>query len=273
LKKNILYQKGLFYNLNLLKKILFSLIIFLVFITYSCNSEQKILNVGIYTEYPPFSYKEDDKIKGFNIDFLDICLKEIKYKPNYIEIDFVSFDKLKNSEVDILMGGYPIIYKYPEGISLTEPYFDMSLYLISRIDNPIDSIEKLSDKKLILPLYTFSEELVKNVKNLEKLPYKNYSESMKSLENGDTDAVLVEKVLLDIYSLDENKFIKVKVYNQGLTIVLREDSDDLRYEFNNTISNLIKTKQYKNLILKWFEEEWWKTIMLQFMELVQWGQE
>jgi len=69
---------------------------------------------------------------------------------------------------------------------------------------------------LILPLYTFSEELVKNVKNLEKLPYKNYSESMKSLENGDTDAVLVEKVLLDIYSLDENKFIKVKVYNQGL---------------------------------------------------------
>ena len=93
------------------------------------------------------------------------------------------------------------------------------------------------------------------MKNLEKLPYKNYSESMKSLENGDTDAVLVEKVLLDIYSLDENKFIKVKVYNQGLTIVLREDSDELRYEFNNTISNLIKTKQYKNLILKWFEEE------------------
>ena len=238
-----------------MRKLFLILIIIFIFLSYSCKKEQKILNIGVYTEYPPFSYKEEDKLKGFNIDFLDLCLKEINYKPNYIEIDLDSFDKLKSGEVDILIGGYPIVYKYPEGISLTEPYFDMSLYLISRIDNPVESIENLTDKKLILSLYTFSEELVKNVKNLEKIPYKNYKESIKSLENGDVDAILIEKVLLDIYSLDENKFIKVNVFNQGLTMVLREDSDDLRYELNRSISNLLKSKQYKNLILKWFEEE------------------
>ncbi|MGB9750322.1 MAG: substrate-binding periplasmic protein [Caldisericia bacterium] len=238
-----------------MKKLFLILIFFLILTNLSCNSNQKILNVGVYTDYPPFSYKEENVIKGFNMDFLEICFKKMKYKPNYIEIDNDSFEKLKNGEVDVLIGGYPIAYKYPEGISLTEPYFDMSLYLISRITNPIGSIENLSDKKLVLSLYTFSEELIKNVKNIEKIPYKNFKDSLKLLEAGDIDAVLIEKVLLDIYSLDESKFIKVKVYNQGLTMVLREDDDVLRYEFNNSISNILKTKQYKNLILKWFEEE------------------
>jgi len=238
-----------------MRKLFFILIFFLIFTNFSCNSNQKTLNVGVYTDYPPFSYKEDNIIKGFNIDFLEICFKKMKYKPNYIEIESGSFEKLKNGEVDVLIGGYPIAYNYPEGISLTEPYFDMSLYLISRITNPVSSIENLGDKKLILSLYTFSEELVKNVKNLEKIPYKNFKESLKLVEDGDADAVLIEKVLLDIYSLDESKLIKVKVYNQGLTMVLREDEDELRYEFNSSISSILKTKQYKNLILKWFEEE------------------
>lgn len=238
-----------------MKRIFLILIILLIFFSFSCKKENKFLNIGIYTEYPPFSYKEDNKIKGFNVDFLELCLKEINYKPNYIEVDFDSFEKLKNGEVDILIGGYPLVFNYPDYISITEPYFDMSYCLISRIDNPIESLENLSDKKLILSLYTFSEKLIKNVKNLEKLPYKNYKESIKSLEDGDADAILIEKVLIDIYSLDENKFIKVNIYNQGLTMVLREDSDKLRYELNKSISNLIKTKYYKNLILKWFEEE------------------
>lgn len=238
-----------------MKKIKIVFLILFLILNFSCNKEKKVINVGIYADYPPFSFKENDQIKGFNLEFLNICLKNLNYKPNYIEVDIDSFDKLKNGEIDILVGGYPITYKYPEGVSLTEPYFDMSVYLMSRIDDPLDSLESLSDRKLILPMYTFLEEVIKSVKNLEKIPYKNFNESIKSLKERDADAILVEKVILDIYSLDEKQFLKVKLLDQGLTIVLREDDDELRYELNSSISLVKKSKQYKKLILKWFEEE------------------
>jgi ABC-type amino acid transport substrate-binding protein len=106
-----------------------------------------------------------------------------------------------------------------------------------------------------LPLYTIAEELVKNVKNLEKIPYKNFNEAINSLENDEVDAILIEKVVLDIYKVDENKFFVAKVYDNGLTIVLRDEDNDLRYKINGAISEIIKGKDYKKLILKWFEEE------------------
>lgn len=238
-----------------MKKLTILIIIFLIFLTFSCKNKSETLNVGIYSDYPPFSYKEDGNFKGFNIDFLDLCLKRLNYTPNYVEVDFDSFDKLKKGEVDILIGAYPILYEYPEGISLTEPYFDLSIYLISRVDNPIEKVEDLTDKKLILPLYTFSEELVKNVKNLEKIPYKNFKDSINKLENREVDAILIEKVIAEMYKIDEEKFVKVNFYNQGLTIVLKQEDDELRYKLNEAIRTIVKSKNYNNLILKWFEEE------------------
>ncbi|MBC7195419.1 MAG: transporter substrate-binding domain-containing protein, partial [Caldisericia bacterium] len=207
------------------------------------------------SDYPPFSYKENNKFVGFNIDFLNLLLKELNFDGEYIETETFNFEPLLNKEIQILIGGYPIKYKYSQGLSLSEPYFDLSYYLISKIDDPIESIDSLQDKRLILPLYTFAEELIKKVKNLEKIPFKNFNEAIKMLEEDEVDAILIEKVILDIYKIDENKFFKTKVYDNGLTIVLRDEDNDLRYKINSAISKIMKSKDYNKLILKWFEEE------------------
>lgn len=241
--------------INLMKKlIIFLLILFSIFL-FSCKKEKETVKIGINIDYPPFSYKDNGKLVGFNIDFLSLLLKDLNLIGEYKEIEGFNFDSLLNNEVDILIGGFPLKYKYPQGVSISMPYFDLSYLLISRSDSPVDSIESLEDKTLILPLYTYAEEIVKNVKNLAKIPYKNFNEAIKNLENRDADALLIEKIVVDIYKLDENKFFKTKVYDNGLVFVLRDDEDDLRYKINNSISKIINGKEYNKLILKWFEEE------------------
>lgn len=241
--------------INLMKKlIIFLLILFSIFL-FSCKKEKETVKIGINIDYPPFSYKDNGKLVGFNIDLLSLLLKDLNLIGEYKEIEGFNFDSLLNNEVDILIGGFPLKYKYPQGVSISMPYFDLSYLLISRSDSPVDSIESLEDKTLILPLYTYAEEIVKNVKNLAKIPYKNFNEAIKNLENRDADALLIEKIVVDIYKLDENKFFKTKVYDNGLVFVLRDDEDDLRYKINNSISKIINGKEYNKLILKWFEEE------------------
>lgn len=238
-----------------MKKIVIFLIILFSIFLFSCKKEKGIIKIGINIDYPPFSYKDNGKIVGFNIDFLNLLLKELNFVGEYKEIEDFNFDPLLNNEVDILIGGYPLKYKYPQGVSISMPYFDLSYLLISRSDSPIDSVKSLEDKTLILPLYTYAEEIVKNVKNLAKIPYKNFNEAIKSLENRDADAILIEKTVVDIYKLDKNKFFKTKVYENGLVFVLRDDENDLRYKINNSISKIINGKIYNKLILKWFEVE------------------
>lgn len=240
-----------------MKKFLVFLTVFVILLSFaSCkNNKKEVLKIGVISDYPPFSYKENNKFVGFNIDFLNLVLKELNFDGEYIETEPFNFEPLLNKEVQILIGGYPIKYKYSLGLSLSEPYFDLSYYLISKIDNPIESIDSLQDKRLILPLYTFAEELIKKVKNLEKIPFKNFNEAIKMLEEDEVDAILIEKVILDIYKIDENKFFKTKVYDNGLTIVLRDEDNDLRYKINSAISKIMKSKDYNKLILKWFEEE------------------
>ncbi len=240
-----------------MKKIFVYLLILLITSSLiSCkNTKKEIFKIGVISDYPPFSYKENDKFVGFNIDFLNLISKELGFDSELIEVEPFNFDLLLNKEVQFLIGGYPIKYTYPHGISLSQPYFDLSYYLISRIDSPIESIDSLQDKRVVLPLYTIAEELVKKVKNLVKIPFKNFNEAMKMLENDEVDAVLIEKVLFDIYKIDENKFFKTKVYDNGLTIILRDEDNDLRYRINSAISKIMKSKDYKKLISKWFEEE------------------
>lgn len=241
--------------INLMRKlVIFLLILFSIF-HFSCKKEKESIKIGINIDYPPFSYIDNGKLVGFNIDFLSLLLKELNYKGEYIQIEGINFEPLMNHEVDILIGGYPLKYKYPHGIAISMPYFDLSYLLISRSDSPIDSINSLEEKTVVIPLYTYAEELVKNVKNLVKIPYKNFNEAIKILENKEVDAILVEKILIDIYKLDENKFFKTKVYDNGLVIVLRDDNDNLRYKLNYSISKINNMKIYKKLILKWFEEE------------------
>ena len=38
------------------------------------------LRVGLNAEYPPFEYKKDDKIVGFDIDLLDAISKKVGFK-------------------------------------------------------------------------------------------------------------------------------------------------------------------------------------------------
>lgn len=241
--------------INLMKKILIFILILSILTFLSCKNKKELIKIGVNIDYPPFSYKENGKLVGFNIDFLNLLLKELNFDKEYVEIEGFNFEPLFKKDVQFLIGGYPLKYKYPQGISISVPYFDLSYLLISRVDSPIDSINSLEDKTLILPLYTYAEEIVKNVKNLTKIPYKNFNDAIKSLENHDADAILIEKVLLDIYKLDENKFFKTTIFSNGLVIVLRDEDNDLRYKINYSISKIINGKIYNKLILKWFEEE------------------
>ncbi|MCD6168867.1 MAG: amino acid ABC transporter substrate-binding protein [Caldisericia bacterium] len=237
----------------MMKKVVL-LLFLLVFLLSSCQKKEteKII-VGTPDDFPPFIYEENGELVGFDVELMKIIFKNLSLEPEYKIIPFdESLNYLKEGRVRILLGGYPLQFTYPKDVSLTLPYFDISLYIISKKERPICSVEELEDKKVILSLYTFSEDILRRVKNVEKIPFEDLAKSLSMIEEGKADALIIEKPLMDIYGVDKEKFNTTKIYEQGYTIVLKSTDTELREKLNVEIGKILNSKEYKNLLIKWF---------------------
>lgn len=239
-----------------MKRIVLLTLIFILLLSSCQKKELERIVVGTPDNFPPFIYEEVNKLIGFDVDFLEIIFRNLSLKADFKIIPFdESFNYLKEGRVRILIGGYPLQFSYPEDVSLTLPYFDISLYIVSRKDKPIYSINELKDKRVILSLYTFSEDIVRKVKNVEKIPFESLTTSLSMLEEDKADAMIIEKPLIDIYGIDKEKFNLTKVYDQGYTIVLKSTDSQLREKLNIEIGKFLESKDYKELLVKWFKLE------------------
>ena len=106
------------YNMNTNKKIiaiLFTclLVIFSNIEIFSLEKDQNI-KVGLYS-YAPYYYKDkNNNITGYYHEFLDILCKDANITYEYVDVDVDNaLEKLKNNEIDILLGIHYIegIYK------------------------------------------------------------------------------------------------------------------------------------------------------------------
>lgn len=124
-------------------------------------SQQKsnyTLKVG-YAGTEPFIVSEDNKWKGISVEIWNILAEEtgIKYSP--ISYSNVS-DALKDLSVgklDVVVGPTSITSDRAEIVQFSQPYFQSSLAIMSRKDNPsfLDRIAPLFTINLLYALFVF----------------------------------------------------------------------------------------------------------------------
>ncbi len=112
-----------------------------------------------YAGSEPFVVNEDNKWKGISVEIWDLVAQEsqIKYTPKAYASVAEALSDLANGKIDAVVGPVSITSDRAEIVEFSQPYFQSSLGILSRVDDPsfFDRIAPLFTVNLLYALIIF----------------------------------------------------------------------------------------------------------------------
>ena len=232
-------------------------------------TQAQTIKVGTSGGYYPFTYYENDELKGFDIDVFKAVAKHLKLKVEFKTAKFSGlFGMLESSKIDTIANEVTITKKRKEKYNFSIPYaYDGASIVVHKDNKNIKSIKDLIDKKVGLPLGTNFEELIKKIQKEElnnaKINFIYYDTGgSKELDVvlKRTDAFIQDR--LSAIELIRNKGLPLKVAGKPISImenafVFLKDKKGkkLLKDVNKALKHLKKNGTLKKISLKWFKED------------------
>jgi ABC-type amino acid transport substrate-binding protein len=216
----------------------------------------RIANSGVY---PPFEFKEGDKLVGFDVDLSNLIADELGVKAEITVIDFKGLiSSLRSGTVDLLVTAMTYRPSRAEQIAFSEPYYETAVAIAMRADKtPVGSKDELASKIVGAEFGTTGEQEARSISGVKEVKtYDTLMLALRDLEIGRTDAVISN--LPNLQYLIHRNFPKTKVvatYNSGwIGINTRKEDEALLAEINRILEKLKKSGELDKLHVKWLGE-------------------
>ncbi|MDZ7818213.1 MAG: transporter substrate-binding domain-containing protein [Aliarcobacter sp.] len=227
--------------------------------------ENKVIKIAMLKEFYPFSFLENDNIKGYSYDFLNLIIQNSGLKVEFIFDSWNNnLEKFKKGEVDLIDS---ISYKKEREIytDFTESYFEIPNVIFSK-KNDFENYKgliSLYNKRVGITKDIYYYEDIKNITNIELVEFESTKEKIKALAYDRVDAIfdnyangmkyIKEGAYTNIKVLDEMDSNIVK--NQDLRIGIQKNEALLKNIISKSIND-ISTKDKMNLYDKWFNGQY-----------------
>lgn len=217
------------------------------------------LRVGLNAEYPPFEYKKDDKIVGFDIDLLDAISKKVgfSYTLNHMSFDGL-IPALKAGKIDMIMSGMSATAERMKQVDFTMPYYEGQTLFIKRKDSQ-DIVDKnsIKGKRVGVFLGTVQEQAAQKMKQdykIEVVMSDSILGAILNLKAGKVDVVLADYATAQGYLQEYPElfgFHQEGDGSEGLSIAFDKDKhSDLIAKINIAIKELQESGEYDKIMIK-----------------------
>lgn len=225
---------------------------------------ENFLYIGTCSDFPPYEFKENGNIVGFNIDFICEIAKKLNKEPIIKDIPFENLLlDLKNGNIDVISASLGITDERKKQISFSNPYLinnpesdDNSYILVTLNNDIINSLEDLNGKNIIgIDGYT-STDYVKNIlgNKIKFIGFNSSAEGMLALLNNKGFAFIGTMNILELiqkaYPNIVFNIFKIK-NSEKLAFGIKKDNIKLLKEINDTLKILIEEGLIEKLKLKW----------------------
>ncbi len=107
--------------------------------TAADSGSLKTLRVGTSANYPPLTFRQDDKLVGMEIDLAEAVGKQLNVQ---IELTTLPLEELipalNNDKIDVIMSGLSITEARSRKALFTDPYMEIGQMGIIRIDDLVE---------------------------------------------------------------------------------------------------------------------------------------
>jgi ABC-type amino acid transport substrate-binding protein len=223
------------------------------------NNESVII-LGTSVDYPPFEFRQNSEIQGFEIDIARSFAESLGKKLEIQDIDFSGLIVALNSDrVDFVMSALYATEERAKNVDFSDVYYHNNLALLSKQQRNIKTISDLSNKTLGVQLGSVFEQIAnehnKQIKTMKIVAIARVNQLVEDLKIGRIDAILLEEDLAKSFStvVPELSYTLIdEKFDSGYSAAFKK-SAALRTEFNKFIAEYKKSGKLDELHNKWFK--------------------
>ncbi|MDO4259320.1 MAG: cysteine ABC transporter substrate-binding protein [Actinomycetaceae bacterium] len=166
--------------------------------------------IGVFSDKAPFGYVDaDGNYAGYDIEYGNRIAKDLGVKAKYVPVDAAArTEVLESSKVDIVLANFTVTEERAEKVDFVNPYFKVSLGVVSPDNALITDVSQLKGKELIVTKGTTAEIYFEaNHPDVKLQKYDQYTEAYSALLDGRGAA----------FSTDNTEVLAWSLQNPGFT--------------------------------------------------------
>ncbi|MGY5126681.1 glutamate ABC transporter substrate-binding protein [Streptomyces nigrescens] len=215
----------------------------------------KKIVIGVKADQPFLGFKDTTgKYSGFDIEIAKMVAADLGFSEKQIEFKTIDSNvretTISNGQVDYYVGTYTINDERKKQVGFAGPYYTAGADLLVRKDEKdITGPDALKGKKVCSIVgSTPLQEIKKKKYGAKTSEQSKYSDCVKSLLDGQVDAVTTDDAILKGYAAQRPE--KLRVVGKSFTkepygVGMKKDDKALRNAITDALENHIKNGDYK----------------------------
>jgi polar amino acid transport system substrate-binding protein len=205
----------------------------------------------------PFVYEDPANPKnllGFEVDIANAVARRLGVKARFVQYAWSNLvPSLERGDFDIALNGLEYTEERADRILLSEPYFIYAETLAVRAGAPYKSLGDLKGKRVGTLNQTYAHDLLR-AEPLEPVLYEGNEEPYIDLEQGRTDAVLLDNIIADRYGCVPTRPSVVCVPGdiaRGTYVIgMRKSDTELKAAIDAALADMRKDGELQQILTK-----------------------
>lgn len=223
--------------------------------------EKGVLVAGLDDTFAPMGFRENNELKGFDIDMGNEIAKRLGVKMQWAPTQWDGvIPALLSKRFDVVISGMTITDERKKQINFSIPYVaDGQVMVAKKGTTGINTAADLKGKVVGTQDGSSGLEAVNKIEGLkDKKLYKTYPEAFTDLELGRIPIVVCDRVTSEYYiSKRANTF---EVVGQQLTqepmgIAMRKTDPELQQAIDKVLTDMQKDGTLTKISMKWFNKD------------------
>ncbi|WP_166257649.1 amino acid ABC transporter substrate-binding protein [Marinobacter salicampi] len=224
------------------------------------HAQDDPVRVGMSGQYFPFTFVEQDQLKGFDVDIMDAIGKEMGREIQYETANFSGlFGMLESGRIDTVANQITITEDRKKAYLFSEPYvYDGAQVVVREGNDEIQGVEDLKGKTVAVNLGSNFEALLRELPYADEIDIKTYESNLeRDTALGRVDAFVMDRV--SAAQIIKEKPLPLELAGEPFSKITNaypfrdtEDGRALRDEVNKAMAALRDEGTLKSISEKWF---------------------
>lgn len=224
--------------------------------TNTDTDTQETLTMATNAEFPPYEYKEGDKVVGIDAEVAQAIADKLGMK---LEIVDTKFDAIipgvQSGKYDMGMAGMTVTPEREQSVSFSDSYATGIQSIIVKQGSDIKSVDDLSEKtKIGVQLGTTGDIYAKDDFGEEAVQeYDKGADAVQALIAGKIDCVIIdnEPAKSFVAANEGLEILKTSYAEEDYAICFKKDNTELQTKVNDALKELIADGTVQKIVDKY----------------------
>lgn len=230
----------------------------------SMTAQEGKLIMATNAEFPPYEYKEGDKIVGIDAEVAKLIADKLGLELEIADVDFDSIiPGVQSGKYDMGMAGMTVTDERKEKVNFSDSYATGVQVIIVKEDSDIKSKDDLEGKKIGAQQgttgYIYASDTPENGGYGEEnvTGYQNGALAVEALKGGKVDCVIIDNEPAKAYvAANEGlKILDTEYVTEDYAICFAKENTELQEKVNEALKALIEDGSVKKVVDKYIKAD------------------